>query len=84
MSSQKWSVAPLEGKYYGTGIQYNGSTIFKIWEPDHFAVPFASIREIEAGWSSKEDGHDHVEDQKSYALAKSIVDHLNSTGFQIK
>lgn len=79
-----WSIGELRGKYYGTEVKYEGETKFKIWIPDHFAVPFASERELICGPSAEEDGHDHVEDQQSYRLAKSIVDHLNHTGFTIK
>lgn len=83
MSSKAWVVSPLRGKYYGTGVEYDGEVVFRIWEPDHFAVPFASEREIAGGWEPS-DGHDHVEDRQSYSLAKTIVDHLNSVGFVIK
>lgn len=78
-----WSVAPLSGKYYGTVVCYDGEEVFKIWQPDHFAVPFASDREILEGWTP-EDGHDHVEDQQSYRLACKIVEFLNQTGFDLK
>lgn len=83
MSKKAWTVAPLTGKYYGTGVEYDGEVMFKIWQPDHFASPFASEREIAKGWVP-EDGHDHVEDCQSYALAETIVGHLNSIGFVIK
>lgn len=79
----KWSVAPLKGKYYGTIVAYDGEEVFKIWEPDHFAEPFASAREILKGWEP-EDGHDHVEDQQSYNLACAIVAALNHMKFEIK
>lgn len=94
-----WYLAPLDLKYYGTKVCYNSEEepsdrpptpgeaefdkIFEIWQPDHFAVPFASDREIAAGWVPA-DGHDHVEDVQSYTLACNLVEHLNSTGIQLK
>jgi hypothetical protein len=83
MSKQMWAIRPLIGKYYGTIVCFDHERVFTIWEPDHFATPFASEREILGGWTP-EDGHDHVEDQQSYKLACELVDHLNSIGFEIK
>lgn len=78
-----WAIKELSGKYYGTEVQYEGVTEFKIWTPDHFAQPFGSEREIANGWVSA-DGHDHVEDTQSLTLAREIVSHLNSIGFKLK
>ena len=82
-----WRIAPLPSKYYGTEVQFveDGEpiTVFKVWLPDHFAKPFASEREIANGWTVEDQGHDHVEDQQSYRLAISIVDHFNVIGFKL-
>lgn len=78
-----WSVGELKGKYYGTKVLYEGGEVFTIWEPDHFATPFASEREILDGWTP-EDGHDHVEDQQSYRLSMHLVEFLNQIGFELK
>ena len=78
-----WSIAPLSGKYYGTVVLYNGSQVCKIWESNHFAVPFGSSREIANGWTP-EDGHDHVEDEQSLRIAEEFVKHMNSLGLVIR
>ncbi|MNQ24624.1 hypothetical protein D3C85_378240 [compost metagenome] len=78
-----WKVAELGGKYYGTVVEYDGEGAFKIWKPDYFLKPFASEREISAGWLP-EDGYDHVEDQQSYKLACFLVEALNKSGFEVK
>lgn len=67
-----WIVAPLKGKYYGTVVRIGDDEV-KVWTPDHFAKPFASVREIEQGWNAAEHGHDHVEDSQSYANACLIA-----------
>lgn len=62
-----WNILPLEGKYYGAEIEI-GEYSIKVWTPDYLASPFASVREIANGWEP-ENGHDHVEDVRSYANA---------------
>lgn len=78
-----WSVKPLEGKYYGTIVQYDGCDVCRFWESNHFARPFGSSREIANGWT-EEDGHDHVEDEQSLSLATEFVNHMNAINFKIK
>jgi hypothetical protein len=67
-----WHVEPLNGKYYGTRVVL-GDHVLEVWTSDHFANPFASKREIELGWDPVEDGHDHIEDVRSYANACLIA-----------
>lgn len=79
---------PLVGKYYGTKVEFTkpGSKAaddkheLVIWCPDHFATPFASHREIQAGWEPS-DGHDHVEDVQSFTVANIIADALTKAGY---
>ena len=93
MSSHPWYIAPLGIKYYGTEVCYDPypeapsrdaelEKVFTIWQPDHYAEPFASEREIARGWTP-EDGHDHVEDAQSYKMAVFLVNQLNSHGITL-
>lgn len=67
-------------KYYGTVVELNDGTEVEIWASDHFARPFGSEREIARGWTP-EDGHDHVEDQRSLDIAKAVVEYCNKRGW---
>lgn len=67
-------------KYYGTVVELNDGQEIEIWASDHFAKPFGSTREIARGWVP-EDGHDHVEDQRSLDIANAVVDYCNSRGW---
>lgn len=66
-----WNIRPLNGKYYGTKISVGENSI-TVWTPSYHAKPFASVREIENGWTP-EDGQDHVEDVESYSNALLIA-----------
>lgn len=67
-----WEIAPIACKYYGTEINLPDGNRITVWTPDRYADPFASVREVENGWEP-EDGHDHVEDVRSYANARLIA-----------
>jgi hypothetical protein len=74
------TILPLKGKYYGTVVELKDGTQIEIWAPDHFANPFGSEREIANGWKP-EDGHDHVEDQRSLEIAKVVETYCNMKGW---
>jgi len=77
-------ILPLNGKYYGTKVEFTDAQDMEheitIWTPDHYAGIFASEREIAGGWEPG-DGHDHVEDVQSYTIAKLICKTLTEAGY---
>ena len=82
------TIKPLEGKYYGTIVvltkpgseRSDDEHELVIWCPDHYAKPFASSREVQAGWGPS-DGHDHVEDVQSFAIANIVAKALTEAGY---
>jgi hypothetical protein len=72
---------PLQGKYYGTIVELNDGSTIEVWAPDHFAKPFASEREMAAGYDAEEGSHDHVESVRDLAIAQAIVDFCNLKGW---
>jgi len=69
----KWTIKPLQGKYYGT-IVTDGHKEIKVWTIAYTGK--VSEREIEAGWE-EDYGFDHVESDVDYKIACIICDALN-------
>ena len=78
------TILPLRSKYYGTKVELtaNGEEHeITVWVPDHFARPFASEREMAAGYDTEEGSHDHVEDVQSLRIAQIIAKALTEAGY---
>lgn len=80
-----WSVAPLEGKYYGTHIlDADGDEVAEFW--DHSIPGRPSVREIKAfgdDWSEEAWAEyccdSHWENERDYLRACAIVRAVNAT-----
>lgn len=79
-----WSVAPLEGKYYGTHVlDADGEEVAEFW--DHSVAGAPSSREkakfgddwTEAAWADY-CCDSHWENERDYALASAIVEAMNA------
>jgi hypothetical protein len=79
-----WTVAPLEGKYYGTQIlDATGDVVAEFW--DHSVESAPSEREKASFGDWTEDAwaehccDSHWESERDYLRAKAIVDAMNAT-----
>ena len=78
-----WSVAPLEGKYYGTNIlDSNGDEVASFWDHSEAAYPSAREKAAFGNWTEEAWADyvcdSHWESERDYARAKAIVDAMNA------
>ena len=73
----KADILPLNGKYYGTVIQYGGDRTIEVWDMENY-IP--SDRQLEYWEMTLEEAKadnmmcdSHYETQESYRIAEAIV-----------
>lgn len=79
-----WSLAPREGKYYGTVVlDVDGETVAEFWDHGIASPPSAREKEYFGEWTEEAWADyccdSHWESERDYARAAAIVAAMNAT-----